>query len=556
MKKIRKLIDDYVNYYELFGKESKKTILKRVLEEIDRICIEDDWTYFTAPNSETGFDGIFYIMLGGRYSENREYCQLKCFEEIAKKIKERFEVDDDELLELFESSMNINKDNYKERFCTYTEKFTVPCISQSEVGILMKLFCIKEIESSTEKYSNPYWETLLENMMTLGYLKISNLGLSDEFKEKYLPEYYKKIDKESFLRGEDDIELLLKYIDNPTIKGYLYTIKEQLSEEQFSSLKDKTKLSEIYMVFNGKKKDDDFYNKLLHEKLKELYPEDITSEIINLLIKLPMKFKEKLSIIIEDKDTIMELIKNINILSLLFDNNIEDSFKIVIYYPELMKSIDSFENINEKNIELLKKLAKMPKLNNSPNSINELEEILSNPVISTVERQNDRFQPDDSELGGGFDGYRSIIVIDKNGMIKKLSNLDHYKLVSYMYGLPGKQDYFHDLIEKSNEGYITIITEGSSAFIYFPSKISKEQFEGINKVFDKYGIDDMNSDFWMIQAKDKSEGNIEENYVTFEGKDNELLRKSNVIGILRECIEQTKIEQKEEKRDEDIETDR
>ena len=310
------------------------------------------------------------------------------------------------------------------------------------------------------------------------------------------------------------------------------------------------------MVFNGKKKDDDFYNKLLHEKLKELYPEDITSEIINLLIKLPMKFKEKLSIIIEDKDTIMELIKNINILSLLFDNNIEDSFKIVIYYPELMKSIDSFENINEKNIELLKKLAKMPKLNNSPNSINELEEILSNPVISTVERQNDRFQPDDSELGGGFDGYRSIIVIDKNGMIKKLSNLDHYKLVSYMYGLPGKQDYFHDLIEKSNEGYITIITEGSSAFIYFPSKISKEQFEGINKVFDKYGIDDMNSDFWMIQAKDKSEGNIEENYVTFEGKDNELLRKSNVIGILRECIEQTKIEQKEEKRDEDIETDR
>ena len=541
MKKIRKLIDDYVNYYELFGKESKKTILKRVLEEIDRICIEDDWTYFTAPNSETGFDGIFYIMLGGRYSENREYCQLKCFEEIAKKIKERFEVDDDELLELFESSMNINKDNYKERFCTYTEKFTVPCISQSEVGILMKLFCIKEIESSTEKYSNPYWETLLENMMTLGYLKISNLGLSDEFKEKYLPEYYKKIDKESFLRGEDDIELLLKYIDNPTIKGYLYTIKEQLSEEQFSSLKDKTKLSEIYMVFNGKKKDDDFYNKLLHEKLKELYPEDITSEIINLLIKLPMKFKEKLSIIIEDKDTIMELIKNINILSLLFDNNIEDSFKIVIYYPELMKSIDSFENINEKNIELLKKLAKMPKLNNSPNSINELEEILSNPVISTVERQNDRFQPDDSELGGGFDGYRSIIVIDKNGMIKKLSNLDHYKLVSYMYGLPGKQDYFHDLIEKSNEGYITIITEGSSAFIYFPSKISKEQFEGINKVFDKYGIDDMNSDFWMIQAKDKSEGNIEENYVTFEGKDNELLRKSNVIGILRECIEQTKI---------------
>ena len=125
-----------------------------------------------------------------------------------------------------------------------------------------------------------------------------------------------------------------------------------------------------------------------------------------------------------------------------------------------------------------------------------------------------------------------------------------------MYGLPGKQDYFHDLIEKSNEGYITIITEGSSAFIYFPSKISKEQFEGINKVFDKYGIDDMNSDFWMIQAKDKSEGNIEENYVTFEGKDNELLRKSNVIGILRECIEQTKIEQKEEKRDEDIETDR
>ena len=110
--------------------------------------------------------------------------------------------------------MNINKDNYKERFCTYTEKFTVPCISQSEVGILMKLFCIKEIESSTEKYSNPYWETLLENMMTLGYLKISNLGLSDEFKEKYLPEYYKKIDKESFLRGEDDIELLLKYIDN------------------------------------------------------------------------------------------------------------------------------------------------------------------------------------------------------------------------------------------------------------------------------------------------------------------------------------------------------
>ena len=556
MKKIRKLIDDYVNYYELFGKESKKTILKRVLEEIDRICIEDDWTYFTAPNSETGFDGIFYIMLGGRYSENREYCQLKCFEEIAKKIKERFEVDDDELLELFESSMNINKDNYKERFCTYTEKFTVPCISQSEVGILMKLFCIKEIESSTEKYSNPYWETLLENMMTLGYLKISNLGLSDEVKEKYLPEYYKKIDKESFLRGEDDIELLLKYIDNPTIKGYLYTIKEQLSEEQFSSLKDKTKLSEIYMVFNGKKKDDDFYNKLLHEKLKELYPEDITSEIINLLIKLPMKFKEKLSIIIEDKDTIMELIKNINILSLLFDNNIEDSFKIVIYYPELMKSIDSFENINEKNIELLKKLAKMPKLNNSPNSINELEEILSNPVISTVERQNDRFQPDDSELGGGFDGYRSIIVIDKNGMIKKLSNLDHYKLVSYMYGLPGKQDYFHDLIEKSNEGYITIITEGSSAFIYFPSKISKEQFEGINKVFDKYGIDDMNSDFWMIQAKDKSEGNIEENYVTFEGKDNELLRKSNVIGILRECIEQTKIEQKEEKRDEDIETDR
>lgn len=556
MKKIRKLIDDYVNYYELFGKESKKTILKRVLEEIDRICIEDDWTYFTAPNSETGFDGIFYIMLGGRYSENREYCQLKCFEEIAKKIKERFEVDDDELLELFESSMNINKDNYKERFCTYTEKFTVPCISQSEVGILMKLFCIKEIESSTEKYSNPYWETLLENMMTLGFLKISNLGLSDEFKEKYLPEYYKKIDKESFLRGEDDIELLLKYIDNPTIKGYLYTIKEQLSEEQFSSLKDKTKLSEIYMVFNGKKKDDDFYNKLLHEKLKELYPEDITSEIINLLIKLPMKFKEKLSIIIEDKDTIMELIKNINILSLLFDNNIEDSFKIVIYYPELMKSIDSFENINEKNIELLKKLAKMPKLNNSPNSINELEEILSNPVISTVERQNDRFQPDDSELGGGFDGYRSIIVIDKNGMIKKLSNLDHYKLVSYMYGLPGKQDYFHDLIEKSNEGYITIITEGSSAFIYFPSKISKEQFEGINKVFDKYGIDDMNSDFWMIQAKDKSEGNIEENYVTFEGKDNELLRKSNVIGILRECIEQTKIEQKEEKRDEDIETDR
>lgn len=556
MKKIRKLIDDYVGYYELFGKESKKTILKRVLEEIDRICIEDDWTYFTAPNSETGFDGIFYIMLEGRYSENREYCQLKCFEEIAKKIKERFEVDDDELLELFESSMNINKDNYKERFCTYTEKFTVPCISQSEVGILMKLFCIKEIESSTEKYSNPYWETLLENMMTLGYLKISNLGLSDEFKEKYLPEYYKKIDKESFLRGEDDIELLLKYIDNPTIKGYLYTIKEQLSEEQFSSLKDKTKLSEIYMVFNGKKKDDDFYNKLLHEKLKELYPEDITSEIINLLIKLPMKFKEKLSIIIEDKDTIMELIKNINILSLLFDNNIEDSFKIVIYYPELMKSIDSFENINEKNIELLKKLAKMPKLNNSPNSINELEEILSNPVISTVERQNDRFQPDDSELGGGFDGYRSIIVIDKNGMIKKLSNLDHYKLVSYMYGLPGKQDYFHDLIEKSNEGYITIITEGSSAFIYFPSKISKEQFEGINKVFDKYGIDDMNSDFWMIQAKDKSEGNIEENYVTFEGKDNELLRKSNVIGILRECIEQTKIEQKEEKRDEDIEPDR
>ena len=62
MKKIRKLIDDYVNYYELFGKESKKTILKRVLEEIDRICIEDDWTYFTAPNSETGFDGIFYII--------------------------------------------------------------------------------------------------------------------------------------------------------------------------------------------------------------------------------------------------------------------------------------------------------------------------------------------------------------------------------------------------------------------------------------------------------------------------------------------------------------
>ena len=533
---IEQLIDSYVDRYDLLGKESRKVVLKRVLNEIDRICFEEEfeWHYFLTYSSRTGSDGIFNIGLQGKYSENREYCQLKCFEEMAKKIKEKYRVNDDELLELFESSLNINRDNYKERFGFYTEKFTVNPILRSEVGRLMKLFCIKDFENSTQKYSNPYWKTLFEELMSFKYLRISNLELSDEFKEKYLPEYYKKIDNESFLRGEDDIELLLKYIDNPTIKGYLYTIKEQLSEEQFKSLMEKTKPSEMHMVFKGEEQKDDYYHEILHEKIKDLYPDDIALEIINLLIKLPTKYKERLSAIIEDKNATIEILKDIKILSAVLGNNIEHSFKIASFYPELMKSIDSVETLNEKNVEMLNKLSEIPKLSINPKSFDELEEILSNSVISTAERNDDRFQPDDSELGGRIIGFRSIIVIDENGKTAELNNYDHYTLVSHMYGIPKKEDYFFDLVEKSNEGYITIITEGSSAFVYFPKNISKKQMKTFEEILDKYKISDSNFDFYMIQSLDAKEEN-KEKYRLFEGKDKDLTR-TDAMNILENSI--------------------
>ena len=89
MDKIEQLINAYVNHYELLGKESRKRVLNRVLEEIDRICIEEEWAwlYFDGnSNSSIGIVGILKYDLEGRYSENREQCQIKCFEEIAQKI--------------------------------------------------------------------------------------------------------------------------------------------------------------------------------------------------------------------------------------------------------------------------------------------------------------------------------------------------------------------------------------------------------------------------------------------------------------------------------------
>ena len=544
MDKIEQLINAYVNHYELLGKESRKRVLNRVLEEIDRICIEEEWAwlYFDGnSNSSIGIVGILKYDLEGRYSENREQCQIKCFEEIAQKIKKRYKVNYEELLELFESSMNINKDNYKDRFGNYAKKFSDSVILVSEVGVLMKLFCIKEFETSIQKSSNPYWEVLFERLMSLKNTKITNLGMSDEFKEKYLPDYYKKVNNMSFLGGEEDGDLLLKYIDNPTIKSYLYSIKEQLSEEQFGCLLEKTKLSEIHMVFNGKRRKEEFYHEILQGKINELYADDNASEIMNLLIKLPMKFRERLSAIIEDKDFTIEMLKHINILSAIFGDNVEYPFKIVTYYPELTKSIDSVEKLTEETSELLNKLARMPQISQKPKSFDELKEIFSNPIISTVERKDDRFQPDSSDLGGSIGGYRTIIVIDKNGEISKRSNNTHYKLVALVYGLPDtKKDYFYDLIEKSNEGNITIITEGSSAFVYFPKNITNTKLKIFEEIMDENNVNDSNFDFYMIQSLGAKEED-EEKFRAYEGNDKNLTR-ADAIKVLQNSIEKDEIE--------------
>lgn len=534
------LAEKYVSYYNLLGEKGRKYALKRILQKVDELCQKDDsnarWLQYYNSNDF----GILGVHLDDYSDNNNEMFVLKYMEMIFQRIKSKDT--DDGLLNLFEYALDINEENFVERFCTFAQNFSIQYLCYSEIGLMIKLEIIKNIKTSTKQKQNSYWDSLAGTILTHGKNRLELLNLSDEFRQQYIPMYYQNVsDVEWVDAGINDITELIKYIDNPTIrKRLLLREYSRLNDDQLRILVDRMELSEIYLIRLSNLQNR--FKEVAESKLKDLYSTEDINTILKIFYKLRTSyniaedFSKTLANVNETKKRLERMKKIESLFQEKYLNS--DLIRIALDYPDLIDSINLTENLNEKTISLLQQLKASATLLDKPKSIDELSKKMNQRIITTTDRR--RFQPDDNpNLIGNFGLYRTIYCITKDGKSSYLSRgWDHYRLVQIMYNLPeGKTDYFNDLVDISQEqGYITIITEGSSAYVYYPTVISKKEFAEFQHILDSRAINDTNAEFFLTQALPQGELRDENNYLSHEGIGRQLLRRSDAVKLLQERI--------------------
>lgn len=527
------LADKYSSYYNVLEERSRKFFLKKLLQEVEKICKKSKRnTKWLKRNSNLLYPKV---RLDDFSEENKQEYFLLFIEKIFQRIREKDK--DDNLLELFEYVFDINENNFINKITSFTKKISIDGICSSEIGFVIKLCTIKHSKISMKETDNElFWSIMLNKR-----LKIGNMNLTDKFMKEYISKYYKNVIEGQWIEPTNDISELYQYLDNPNIILYFMDYHfENFNEQQLTEFLDRISISNIIHIYYHNtahaKRDE-----IVKSKLKGTYSSEEIENIIRILKKLLSANYTSLSFfkILENKAKAQKTMSRINKLINIFqeqDFN-SDLLRLAIYYPDLIDSINETDNSNEKTISMLHKLEHCPILFDKPKSISELAEIMNKGIIATNERR--RFQPDDSLLQGRFGAYKSIISIDKDGQTRSLYDKDHYCLVEVMYNAPkGKFDYFDFLVDISREqGYMTIISEGSSGFIYYPTVISQKQFDKYNSILDGFNINDLNAKFYLTQSLPENVVINGENYISYEEIDGKLLSRSDAVVILEERVE-------------------